>query len=215
LHLSAWGSDHNPLLLDTVQFEVSLSRPFKFEEFWTHHLDCYSTITLASSPNCFGSPGHILNQKLCSTKAALKLWNRLSFGNIQHQIISLTSQLDALQHSPNFTNFSFKEQSLQKAIDNLMRQEEILWRNKSREQWLSCKDLNTKFFHLSTIIKRRRNAIDFLKLSSGAWVFDRQTIGNILCIHFVDLFASSQPSLLNELLNLFDHTISSEDNFSI
>jgi len=32
-HLPASGSDHNPLLLDTVQFGASLLQPFKFEEF--------------------------------------------------------------------------------------------------------------------------------------------------------------------------------------
>jgi hypothetical protein len=75
--------------------------------------------------------------------------------------------------------------------------------------------LNTKFFHLSTLIKHRRNAIDFLNLSSGAWVFDRQTIRNTLCSHFVDLFATSHPCLPNELLNLFANVISMEENFSI
>lgn len=75
LHLLASSSDHNPLLLDTVHTDTTLSRPFKFEEFWSHHPDCYSTIDLAWSPHCSGSPGFILNQKLRSTKIALKLWN--------------------------------------------------------------------------------------------------------------------------------------------
>jgi len=82
LHLPASGSDHNPLLLETVHSDNTLARPFKFEEFWSHHPDCYSTISLAWSPPFFGSPGFILNKKLRSTKLALKLWNRLSFGNI-------------------------------------------------------------------------------------------------------------------------------------
>jgi hypothetical protein len=215
LHLPVSSSDHNPLLLDTAQSANFLLRPFKFEEFWTHHPDCYSTINSAWSPISYGSPGYILNQKLRSTKVALKSWNRLSFGNIQNQIHSLTSQLDILQKSANLVNFSSQEQGLQKAIDDLLCKEEILWRTKSREQWLTCKDLNTMFFHLSTLIKRRRNAIDFLKLSSGSWVSDRQTIGTTLCSHFADLFASSHPNFPDELLNLFDNTISMEENVSI
>jgi hypothetical protein len=215
LHLPTSTSDHHPLLLDTAHSEASLFRPFKFEEFWTHHPDCFSTVNLAWSPVCFGSPGHILNQKLRSTKAALRSWNRHSFGNIQCQISSLTTQLEDLYRAPNLPIFSSTEQGLQKTIDALLRQEEILWRSKSREQWLTCKDLNTKFFHLSTLIRRRRTAIDFLKLSSGAWISDRQTIGNTLCTHFADLFASSHPSHPEELLNLFDTTISTEENLSL
>jgi len=122
----------NPLLLDTVKSDISLLRPFRFEEFWTHHPDCYSTINLAWSPSHHGSPRHILNHKLRSTKVALKLWNRLSFGNIQQRINLLTTQLDTLQRSPILSNFSSQEQELQKAIDDLLPKEEILWRSKSR-----------------------------------------------------------------------------------
>jgi hypothetical protein len=80
---------------------------------------------------------------------------------------------------------------LQNTLDNLLLQEETLWRNKSRETWLTYKDLNTKFFHTSTIIKRRRNAIDFLKLSSGVWSSERQEIGNYFTSYFRNVFTSS------------------------
>jgi len=215
LHLPASASDHNPIFLNTVHYDSTLVRPFKFEEFWSHHPDCYSTISLAWSPPCFGSPGFILNQKLRSTKLALRLWNRISFGNIQHQILSLTSQLDALQQSTSLSTLSVQERGMRKAIDDLRRHEETLWRNKSREQWLTCKDLNMKFFHLSTVIKRQRTAIDFLKLSSGAWISYRQAIGNTLCAHFADLFTTSEPLIPDEMLNLFDTVISNEHNLSI
>ncbi|XP_062152043.1 uncharacterized protein LOC133860458 [Alnus glutinosa] len=175
LHLPASAFDYNPLFLNTVHYDSTLARPFKFEEFWSHHPDCYSTISLAWSPPCFGSPGFILNQKLRSTKLALKLWNRISFGNIQHQILSLTSQLDALQQSTSLSTLSVQER----------------------------------------VIKRRRTAIDFLKLSSGAWNSDRQAIGNTLCAHFADLLTTSEPLIPDEMLNLFDTIISNEDNLSI
>ena len=104
---------------------------------------------------------------------------------------------------------------LQKSLDDLLLQEESLWRNKSRETWLTCKDLNTKFFHTSTIIKRRRNAIDFLKLPSGVWSSKRQSIGNYFTTHFKDLFSSSAPILDDDLLSLFDNCISTEANVSL
>jgi hypothetical protein len=134
LHLPALGSDHNPLLLDTVHSDHSLSRPFRFEEFWSHHPKCYSTIALAWSSTYIGSPRFIFTRKLCSTKLALKQWNRLFFGNIQLQIRSLLSQLDALQQSAHLSTLSSPELGLQQVLDDLLRQEEILWKTKSREQ---------------------------------------------------------------------------------
>jgi hypothetical protein len=79
---------------------------------------------------------------------------------------------DRAQQSTHLSHPIQEELVLQKALDDLYLQEEILWKSKSQETWLTCKDLNTKFFHLSTLIKRRWNAIDFLKLSFGDWTSD-------------------------------------------
>jgi len=57
--------------------------------------------------------------------------------------------------------------------------------------------------------------IDFLKLSRGAWISDRQTIGNTLCTHFANLFTTFHPCFPDELLNLFDNSLTSKENSSI
>ncbi|CAL9020979.1 unnamed protein product [Prunus brigantina] len=44
--------------------------------------------------------------------------------------------------------------------------------SKSRLKWLQEGDRNTKFFHLTTIIRRRRNRIERLKDDKGVWVED-------------------------------------------
>jgi hypothetical protein len=160
-------------------------------------------------------PPYILSKKLKSTKSALKSWNFTCFGNIQKRIAHTLSQLDLIQQSPPST-FSFdKEILLQNNLDNLLVQEESLWCNKSRETWLICKDLNTRFFHTSTIIKRRRNAIDFLKLPSGVWSSERQDIGNCFTSHFKNVFNSSVPNLDEDLMSLFDNCIFPKENASI
>jgi hypothetical protein len=53
-------------------------------------------------------------------------------------------------------------------FEELLIKEKLLWKNKSRKTWLTCKDLNTRFFHTSTLIRRRRNVVDLLKTSPGS-----------------------------------------------
>ena len=65
------------------------------------------------------------------------------------------------------------------------------------------------------IIKRRCNAIDFLKLPSSDWSNERQEIGNCFTSHFRNVFTSFDPILDEELLSLFDNCISLEENTSI
>jgi hypothetical protein len=146
---------------------------------------------------------------------ALKAWNSSYFGNIQKCIAHTLNHLDHVQQSPP-TSYTFdQELQLQNILDNLLLQEESLRHNKSRETWLICRDLNTKFFHTSTIIKRRRNAIDFLRLPFGVWSSEQQEIGNCFTSHFQSIFNSSRPNLDEDLLSLFDNCISLEENASI
>jgi len=74
------------------------------------------------------------------------------------------------------------------------------------------KDLNTRFFHVSTIIKRRRTSIDFLKLPSGAWITDWTDVGNCFSSHCTSLFTTSNPPCIDEFLSLFENSISSDEN---
>jgi hypothetical protein len=83
---------------------------------------------------------------------------------------------------------------------------------KSRDTCLTCKDLNAKYFHMSTLIKRRLNAIDFLKLPLGSWNSDRRYIGNAFCQHFAHLFSTSGTSETLNFLHLFESLISDEVN---
>lgn len=201
-HLPAHASDHNALLLNTATPNSNLPKPFRFEEFWTKDPSCADVISSAWSSTLLGRSSYILAQKLKTTKAALTVWNSIHFGNIQQRIHVLSCQLDALHRSPNYSNLCSEEMVIKKTLDNLYLQEEILWKNKSRETWLTCKDLNTRFFHVSTLIKKRRASVDFLKLPSGAWITDRSDIGNCFSSHFTSSLLQIHHAQMSSFLFL-------------
>jgi hypothetical protein len=62
------------------------------------------------------------------------------------------------------------------------------------------------------LIRRRANAVNFLKTSEGAWVSDRVAIGGNFVSHFTTLFSTSAPPIEDELLSLFAPIILPEDN---
>lgn len=49
----------------------------------------------------------------------------------------------------------------------------MFWLQKSRNTWLREGDQNTKFFHLSTVIIRRRNKLEGLNNVEGVWVIEK------------------------------------------
>jgi hypothetical protein len=97
-------------------------------------------------------------------------------------------------------------------VDEYLLQEESLWKSKSRELWLTSVDLNIKFFHTSTLIRRRRNSIDTLHSPQLGLLTNRRAIGDCFVNNFKNLFTSSNPMLPAEFRNIFDCSISDSDN---
>lgn len=215
LHILAFSSDHCPISLNTSGSSIFLPRPFKFEEFWTKDPICEHVIAAAWKVIVSGSSALCLISKLKHATIALKRWNHLHFGNIQNKIKSTMKSIDHVECSPpSHSSFSL-EIKLKAVLEDLLLKEEIFLRSKSRESSLTCKDLNTKYFHTSTLIRRRSNAVDFLKLDYGAWILDRPSIGGAFVSHFSSLFTSSSPLFEDDLLSLFQPTISNEDNLAL
>jgi hypothetical protein len=192
IHLPALNLDHNPISPNTNTTSCFLPRPFRFEEFWSKDPSCGQVIETAWQKYIPYYSANCLPVKLNHTKIALLKWNSLHFGNIHKKIKETLNLIDATQQA---TSSFDKEVSLKLDLNNLLVKEESLWRSKSRETWLTCRDLNTKYFHTSTLIRRRANAVNFLKLESGIWVSSRDEIGGNLISHFSNLFITSNPTI--------------------
>ncbi|XP_061375716.1 uncharacterized protein LOC133317851 [Gastrolobium bilobum] len=67
--------------------------------------------------------------------------------------------------------------------------DELVWYQRSRCNWLKYGDKNTKFFHASTISRRRINKILALKNIEGCWVSDAEELINLATSYFISLYA--------------------------
>jgi hypothetical protein len=215
IHLPAINSNHNLISLNTNNTLCYLPRPFRFKEFWSKDPFCGHVIESAWQIFIPNYPKVCLPMKLRNTKLALLKWNSLHFGSIHKKIKETLSLIDSVQQTPPSSSSFEHELSLKMDLDNLLIKEESIWRSKSKETWLTCKDLNTKYFHTSTLIRRRSNAINFLKLDSGVWVSSREEIGGKFIYHFTNLFTSSNPQTENEMLDLFSPVIIEEENSAL
>ncbi|KAK3222281.1 hypothetical protein Dsin_009306 [Dipteronia sinensis] len=83
------------------------------------------------------------------------------------------------------------EETLVKEYHDILQQEEIFWQKKSRHCWLKERDRNTKFFHISTIIRRKRNKIEGFKKEDGSWIEDIGELKSKAVSYFLKLLKRS------------------------
>jgi len=104
-------------------------------------------------------------------KLKLKEWNKKDFGNIFVDKKSVEIKLQELNQALIIDGFDkVKSEQADKhnqEWENLCKQEEIFWRQKSRVQWLKEGEQNTRFFHRSTIANKTHNRISTILNEDG------------------------------------------------
>lgn len=168
IHLPRIHSDHCPLLLKCNPFQQrSSNRPFRLELMWMSHPSFKNLISEA-----WAERDICLETSMKRFSIKVKDWNRDVFGNVFQRKKRVMARLNGIQKSlaMNPSNFLISlEKDLRLEYSQILNQERDLWRMKSRSNWLQDGDRNTRFFHVSTLVNRRKNKIFALKNSVGEW----------------------------------------------
>lgn len=56
------------------------------------------------------------------------------------------------------------ELRLHDELNNILKKEELMWFQRSMAKWLVDGNTNTKYYHLKTITRRKKNVIVMLKV---------------------------------------------------
>lgn len=76
-----------------------------------------------------------------------------------------------------------------------------LWAHKSKVNWMIQRDRNTTFYHVSTLVKRKRNQIMVIKNEVREWLYKELDIMEFIRKHFNDIYTSSLTSLVRDFLS--------------
>lgn len=91
---------------------------------------------------------------------------------------------------------------------SILHQEELLWYQKARVDWIKYEDRNLGYFHLTTILKRKRNHILTLRNDQGNWIEDGRELRNMFVEFYRDLFTegSTSPCHYYPIKGTFPHS---------
>ncbi|CAL1406938.1 unnamed protein product [Linum trigynum] len=166
LHLPKLKSDHRPILTcsNDMLLQDPSRKPFRFLAPWLLHYDFPHILQEG------WLAGLEYKEAVIGLTSALCRWNKEVFGNVLEKKRKLANRLCRLEElneqSPSPTSLH-QEECIRNELMEVLKHEEILWYQKSREKWFVHGDSNTRFFHLSTLKRRCRNCIRRLKSVSN------------------------------------------------
>ena len=184
-------SDHHPILLRCEGVGIPAGpRPFRFEASWTMHDDYEGVVSSA-----WFRGGVQVWDKLAKVREDSIIFNKQVFGNIFRKKRNLENRLKGVQEKlerVDSISLALLERDLQKEYSDVLRQEELLWFQKSNEKWVKWGDRNTSFFHTQTIVRRKRNKVSGLFLNDGSWNIDAEVLKTEAMGFYQNLFCSSE-----------------------
>ncbi|MCH99416.1 hypothetical protein A2U01_0020428, partial [Trifolium medium] len=99
-----------------------------------------------------------------------------------------------LQSGINRAGLKRLEQRLQRELNDILRKEELMWFQRSRAKWLKDGDRNTRYYHIKTVSRRRKNNIIMLKNDNGQWIDDVIQLQSLANDFYKKLFSADQIS---------------------
>lgn len=102
-------------------------------------------------------------------------------------------------------------------LKNLLEEEELYWRVRSREEWLKGGDRNSKWFHSKASMRRKRNEIKGLTNKNGSWVESEEELEVVAVEYFRNLFRFSNPSpeCIKEVTNSIQSRVTEDQNLML
>ena len=84
-------------------------------------------------------------------------------------------------------------QRLKDEVNEVLLQDELHWRQRSRGIWLEAGDKNTKFFHYKASQRSKKNYIGGLMESHSHWRSEEAVVVKDIEDYFTNIFTSDNP----------------------
>ncbi|KAL0356018.1 UNVERIFIED_CONTAM: Retrovirus-related Pol polyprotein from type-1 retrotransposable element R2 [Sesamum radiatum] len=217
-NLMIGGSDHCivQISLDQMGIQGSHRRPkrFRFEAAWLREPSCEEVIqagwkSVAGSEDVGG-----VSARIRSVRVHLLQWERREFGNVRSRIRQLEDRILSLDKGNLSTDSKQLLEMMKSELEELLAREELLWKQRSKAEWLREGDKNTAYFHARANERRKRNMISSLQSEEGCFTSDREKIQDIILRHFKTVYSSTNPdlSVMEAILNTINPRVTGKMN---
>lgn len=170
-------SDHKPIMLcfDRECWKNATgTNLFRFEPMWLREREFKEYVTDKWLLDTQVEP--TLVDKFSRCAGQMQEWNKNKFGNVHGRIKNIKWQIEQLSNLDRTEEVIAKENCLSAELDEWLAREELLWKQRSRMDWLKAGDKNTTFFKMKASQRRSRKIIKYIKNEQGTIVTEPEEI---------------------------------------
>lgn len=195
-HLSNYSSDHLPILIRVEPKPKRKSWQFRVEQWWASHHEfreiCVRAVT---------DENQSWDQMCSSFKKGIRAWE-LGGKNPNWEIKMIEKEMQVLINAVQTDLVRERTAGLQTQYQQYMAAQEAYWLQRSRLNWDLQGDHNTKFFHMTTNVRRRRNRIQALQNEMGDWFVQEEEIRGLIVSHFKQIYGEDPMDRRNSPMEL-------------
>jgi hypothetical protein len=100
-----------------------------------------------------------------------------------------------------------KEKELRVALQGLLEQEEVKWKQRAKETWLKFGDRNTKYYHACANQKHKRSQIEQIIDKDGRTCSTQQEVEKAFISYFEDFFKASDNLAVDESIGAVEKKV--------
>lgn len=217
VHIPTEESDHMALLIKILaepeRQRGAGSKGFQFEEMWTRH-EAYDDMVkdVWDRQELEGSSVVGLCNKLKRVSVDIKRWSLEVFGSVRKEIKTLQCNLEEAKLRSLNTGCSTETRNIEDRLHELYEREEIMYKQRSRVDWLSAGDRNTKYFQNRESHRRRKNTVRSLQKEDGSVCSSDSEMRELALAFYRNLYTSEGSNNIDDVLQYIAHFVTDDMN---
>jgi hypothetical protein len=215
-HITMEETDHMALLIRVQrenQSQNAKPRGFQFEEMWTRH-DSYDEMVKDAWVHHAGLGSGLQGvwDRLHGVSGSMKRWSHEVFGSVRSQIKKLRDSLQVAKAESILTGDTAEVNDIERQLHELYEREEVMYRQRSRQDWLKAGDQNTKYFQNRASHRRRKNTVRFLLKDDGSKCSTDDEMRAWANEFYAKLFRAEGSENVDKILHLISSFVSDDMN---
>lgn len=100
-------------------------------------------------------------------------------------------------------------------MDGFLEEDDLKWCQRAKQRWLQEGNRNTKYFHKCATQRKLMNSVTKIQIEDGSLVTSQEEVGERFQSYYLDLFSSSNPEGIADLLERFEPLVTADMNLTL